>query len=598
MCGVVGVLDPRGVDPARLDAATDALAHRGPDGRGTWRGARGTVGLGHRRLALVDPQGGAQPVSSEDGRVVAVVNGEFYDDAAWRERLSGRHQFRSRCDSELLVHLYEELGLDLLPQLRGEFAFVLWDGRRLVAARDRFGVRSLVWGERDGALWVGSEVAALRAAGFPARWDPEALRRGLATQYVPDDRTLFAGIASLPPGGLLVAEGGRVRVTRWWVPSFPERPGRSDPRAVRAALDDAVRVRLRGDARVGVQLSGGLDSTAVAALAARASPGLPAFTVGFDGEGWDEAAQAQDMARQLDLDWKPLRLSADALIDALPDAIAHGGGLCNNAHVAAKYLLSAHVKAAGVSVVLTGEGSDEVFRGYPFLRAEVAELTEDHHGSRGVMVPGLDAPVLGELERFGSVPVFVRAKAALGGRVAQLLRPGWVDPDPFRPWISSLPAGHPVDRAVLLWCRTALSTYILRTLGDAMELAHGVESRLPFLDREVFAVARTHAVADAFTGGTTKAVLREALRGVVPEAVRVRPKHPFMAPPLGSTPRGRAFLRRWLVEADVPFLDRGRTAVALERMARLDPEARQAWEPAWMVALSASILHVRHGMST
>ena len=275
--------------------------HRGPDGSGISR-FDGAV-LGHTRLALVDVGGGAQPITSEDGSVACVVSGELYDDAAIRRELESRgHRFRSRSDSELVVHLYEEHGDAFVGHLRGEFAVIVWDvrRRRLVCARDRFGVRPLVWARTPAGVAVASEAKALFALGLGAEWDMEAVWASMCAQYALPHQTLFRGVQQVPPGHLLVVERDRCTGHAYWDLSFPVQKRGVTSTEVRAALDEAVALRLRGDhARVACTLSGGLDSSSIAALAA-ARGSIECFTLSFSqSAAYDEVAVAERTARAL-----------------------------------------------------------------------------------------------------------------------------------------------------------------------------------------------------------------------------------------------------------------------------------------------------------
>ncbi|MEO7095163.1 MAG: asparagine synthase (glutamine-hydrolyzing), partial [Polyangiales bacterium] len=362
MCGIVAVLSRE--RPVSLDAvarATDALVSRGPDDEGTFVGGDGRVVLAHRRLSIVDVQGGRQPLLSEDGRTALVVNGELYGTGALRASLVDRgHRFRTRSDSEVLLHLYEERGLDAVLALRGEFAFVLWDERnqRLVAGRDRFGIKPLCWATHDGALFVASQAKALFAAGVPAGWDHDSVFQALSMQYTLPDRTLFSGVHVLRPGHLLVAEGGRIDVRPYWDLDLPV-----DPRAIddheaietfRTSFDDAVRARLVADVPVAFQLSGGLDSTAVAAVAAAArTEPIDCFTVAFDAdretdrERYDERSIARETAAFLGARAHEIPVSDDTVETVLSAAIVAGEGIAINGHIAAKYVLSRAVRSAG-----------------------------------------------------------------------------------------------------------------------------------------------------------------------------------------------------------------------------------------------------------
>jgi asparagine synthase (glutamine-hydrolysing) len=615
MCGIVAVASPRvggaPVERASIDAALAALAHRGPDGRGSWYAPDRGVALGHTRLAVIDPAGGAQPIANEDGSVVAVVNGELYDheDAARWLALRG-HRLRSRCDAEILVHLYEELGDDVVRRLRGELAFVLWDARRgrLLAGRDRFGIKPLVYARWRGGLALASEAKALFALGVPARWDDESFFHAAHTQYPWPDRTLFAGVSQLEPGSLMVWErAGEPRIARYWeLPTASGDVASLDDAAatIRATLDDAVRVRLRADAPICVQLSGGLDSSSVAALAARAGGLSGAFTVGFAAEhvGYDERDAARATAAQLGLPLTVVELDGAAIATHWPAAVAHGEGLAINGHLVGKFLLSRAMRDAGFKVALTGEGADELLAGYPHLRRDggAGPGLEAHAASRGIMLPaGEGLSTAGVHARLGRVPTWLAAKATLGHRVRALLAPDLVrrhaGVDPYGALIDRLGAERlramsPLHGSAASWMQTALAQYILRTLGDGMEMAHGIEGRVPFLDHRVAGAAFAIAPAVLVGTGLDKPVLRHAMAGLVPEHVRARPKHPFLAPPLAQLAPAlvqdtlRTHARR------SSLVDGAQLVAVLDRLPAMSAPEQQAWDPALMLVLSAAIL--------
>jgi asparagine synthase (glutamine-hydrolysing) len=592
MCGIVAVCGAP-VAAERLAAAMAALAHRGPDGRGLWRAPDGQVALGHTRLAVVEPADGAQPVTNEDGTVVAIVNGEVYDAAAAGRALEARgHRLRGRGDAELLVHLYEEHGDRVVEQLRGELAFVLWDARRrrLVAARDRFGIKPLLWAAHEGGVVLASETRALWALGVARRWDDHSFFHAAHTQYPWPDRTLFEGVRQVEPGGMLIWEG-TVRTRRWGV----AQPGGD----VRTALDEAVRLRTVADAPVAVQLSGGVDSTAVAALAARHRPDVRAFTVSFAGGGdYDEVALARASATAIGIPLEVVTLDGPAIADIWPRAVAHAEQLAVNGHLAGKWALSRAMRDAGCKVALTGEGADELFAGYPHLRRD-AGAAASHEASRGLMLPDGEAlPTHGVRARLGFVPTWLEAKATLGRRVRTLLAPdltarfGREDPYVALVERAHLTDGPPVRRSAQAWMASALAQYILRTLGDAMEMAHGIEGRVPFLDPRVADAALAISPEVLVAGEIDKPVLRAAVQDVVPPAVLARPKHPFLAPPLSVLAPAllqdllRAHARR------SPLVDGPRLVALLDALPDLAPAELRAWDPALMLLLSAAIVEV------
>lgn len=610
MCGVVGYYGfGRPCDPGALERAIARLAHRGPDDAG--RLLDRDVGLGHRRLAVMDPEGGAQPVRGCRG-VRAVVNGELYGFEAQRARLEAEgHRFSTRSDSEVLVHLYEAHGLAAVEQLRGELAFVLYDParRRLVAGRDRFGIEPLVYTMHEGALWIASEVAALFAAGAPRGWDEDALLFALRLQYVPEGATLFRGVRAVPPGALLIAEPSGIRVERYWDLDFPRaeelEPVPEAAERVRAALDEAVQVRLRSDVPVATLLSGGLDSSAVAGLAARAGGVRAAFTVGFEPGPYDERALAARTAARLGLEHHVVPAPAEALLEAYEAAVISAGGLLVNPHGAAKRLLSEAVRDAGYKVVLSGEGADEVFAGYPHFRADLlgagsaehARLVADNPVSRGVLVADARAEGFERVEAaLGFVPGLLRTKAALGATLEGLLSPEWaarhrsfdVQSRLLTPGLLGQLEGRTrLAQAQVLAAKLSLSQYILPMFDDAQEMAFGLEARMPFLDHHLFEVARRLPDEAKIRGHEEKHVLREACRDLLTAGVSGRRKHPFFAPPVLA--RDRARLRAWTAEAP-PIFDRARLEAAWDRLEGASDADLAAAEPALSMVVSATLL--------
>ena len=427
MCGIAAIIaEEGGILAEALKRATRMLDHRGPDARGFWIAERGHIGLGHSRLSIIDLQTGDQPIASEDERLHLVVNGEFYGFEAIRSDLEAKgHRFRTRSDSEIALHLYEEVGTACLQSLRGEFAFALWDepNRLLFAARDRFGIKPLFYAQHEGRLYLASEVKALFAAGVPAEWDEESVLQIHSAMSNLPDRTLFKGVFQLPPGHFLLADAGHVQIAPYWDFDYPVH----DPEAVcddveaiervRAKLDEAIRVRLRADVPVGCYLSGGLDSCAVLGMAAPhlAQP-IHAFTLSFDRAEYDERAIAEEMAAKAGAEFYPIDIKSSDLADHFSDAVWHAEAPLINAHGAAKFLLSRAVRDAGYKVVLTGEGSDEIFAGYPNFRRDMVlynragqdeattkRLLEDldraNPVSRGLLSTGGEAFPLESVER-------------------------------------------------------------------------------------------------------------------------------------------------------------------------------------------------------
>jgi len=377
MCGLCGIHAPAGIaegDRGCVERMTTVLAHRGPDDEGRWSDAQ--VALGHRRLAVIDLPGGHQPMVSDDGRLALVYNGEVYDYRDLRRQLEGRgHRFRTASDTEVILRGYEEWGDEVVGRLRGMFAFALWDGRqgRLLLARDRLGVKPLYYHEgADGRLVFASEIKALLLdAAVPRELNEARLGEYLAFRDVYGGETLFRGVRELPPGTLAVRDDGSLRLREYWSTSVPVTPpGEVRDRTAliergRRMLADAVESRLVSDVPVATLNSGGLDSSVVTAIAAERHDGpLDSFCVGFAEAEFDERPFAREVAARAatvhhEIELSPERLEAEmdrltwANDEPLPMSNAIG-----------MHLICAEAKAAGITVVLSGEGADEVFGGY------------------------------------------------------------------------------------------------------------------------------------------------------------------------------------------------------------------------------------------
>jgi asparagine synthase (glutamine-hydrolysing) len=329
--------------------------------------------MGHARLSIIDLETGNQPIANEDESVHIVVNGEFYDhDRIRRELRAAGHRLRTASDSEIALHLYEDLGASFLQLLRGEFAFALWDDSNqvLLAARDRFGIKPLFYAQVGDTIYVASEIKALFAAGVAARWDHAAVHRRLIMTNLCDE-TLFQGVRQVPPGHYLLADRSGIRLVRYWDFDYPrdDEPGLkldfpAQVERVRELLFESVRLRLRADVPVGCYLSGGIDSCSVLGIASRLSAKpLAAFTISFEQENLDEAVVAREMAEQAGATFHCFRVNGDVRADYLVDAVVQNENLILTNGVA-KYVLSKRVRDLGYKVVMTGEGSDEIFGGY------------------------------------------------------------------------------------------------------------------------------------------------------------------------------------------------------------------------------------------
>ena len=642
MCGFVGGLLRGPLHPKRLDRALETLHHRGPDAVGKWIAPDGRWFLGHTRLSIIGLDNGAQPMSDPSGEVQLVVNGEFYGYRAIRERLRAEGcAFATDSDSEIALHLYLREGMNLGRHLRGEFAALIADrrNRALLAIRDRFGIKPLFYAVHEGDVLFASEVKALLALGVPARWNREAVFQE-AFHFRPHSRSLFDGIYTVPPGHYAIAQRGEVSVYPYWDLAYPTAQelaadDRSDSEVVagfRAVLDDAVRQRLVADVEVASYLSGGIDSCAVLGLAQRhLDRPIRAFTLAFEDALYDESALARAQAERSGASFHPIPVTTRALADAYADAVWHAETPFMNGHGVAKFLLSRAVRDAGIKVVFTGEGSDEMLGGYAPFRRDVLLYHSDRQDRAAVerllaelrasnqAVPSLvaseDEPIA-ELEavrrRLGWVPSWILAFSKLGARTVPLFRREMTESvagiNPYEVALSRLAIDErvsgrdPLNQALYLWSRIHLPNFVLTFLSDRMEMAHSIEGRVPFLDHLVAEYAAGIPIHMKINGMREKHVLREAARDVLIEPVYDRQKHPFTTPPakVGEDDAmlelfGDVFASSLLDEQ--PIFDPTAVRTLFRGLPERTPEERVELDGLWNRVLSLTLMHQRFGMS-
>lgn len=562
MCGIAGLLrfDGRPVEVATIKAMTDALAHRGPDGEGHY--VSGPVGLGHRRLSIIDlSDAAAQPLSSEDGTIQLTYNGEIYNFQEVRADLEARgHVFRSRTDSEVVVHGYEEWGTDCLARFNGMFAFALWDARRqqLWLVRDRIGVKPLFYMADSGAIRFGSEIKAILADSTVRRsLNRDAISSYLAFNYLPAPDTMFLGIRQVEPGHyLLVGRSGAVRDVAYWDVVYRE-DEYSDPHSyvdeLAGLLSDAVRLRLTSDVPVGVFLSGGVDSSGVAYWMARhQTTPVRSFSIGFAEPSHDERAYAREVATHVGATHSEQTLDADAA-DLLPTIVRHAEEPTADSSMVAVYHL-ARLARQQVTVVLTGDGADDVFAGYDTYPAHY--LQRLYRCLPLSLRRRLIAPTVNRLppndDKVGSVEKMKRFVAA-GDLPPDDAHASWrmiFDPDTRRQLLAPLGAAaagreplesyrrafartnarHPLNRMLYVDTRLYLPADMLVKV-DRMTMAHGLEARAPYLDyRIVEFAARVPPRLKLRRFTQTKHLLKAALDGRIPASALYRKKQGFNVP--------------------------------------------------------------------
>lgn len=555
MCGICGFAF---ADPGRLSqqdavrAMAELIRHRGPDSDGYYN-APG-IALGFRRLSIIDLETGDQPISSEDGAVTLICNGEIYNFIELRHELESKgHRFRTRSDVEVIVHLYEDHGPDCLQFLRGMFGFALWDRRlnRLMLARDRLGIKPLHYALTPSAIYFGSEQKSILgiAEDLDCEIDIRSVRELLSFGYVLGARTMCRGIRRLLPGHFLLYSSGQVSVHRYWQPAFPAK-GEIEKRsagewaeAVRDKLTESVRIHMRSDVPVGAWLSSGIDSSAVVAIASgMTSKPIQTVTLGFDDPLVDETRRFPTLDRfpGFPITNQLVQCDADPL-NLFPQALWH----CEDpTHLMIPRLVMGRAASERVKVVLSGEGADEVLGGYNWYKHDKLLRPLAH---LPLEIRRLMLPLLRRLPGWSSrmtrlhlapaemnLPRYFAIHAPLAGRLDHLLSREFQTPahEDLEPPIA-LPAEfgrwQPHEQLQYLDLTIRLPEFINHSL-DRASMAFGVEVRVPFLDHELVEFFSRIPPALKMRGFREKHILREALRGVLPEEVRTRRKHPLSAP--------------------------------------------------------------------
>lgn len=562
MCGICGILlmDPAAsVERAELDGMNATLRHRGPDDDGLY--LSGPVGLAMRRLSIIDVAGGRQPIANEDEALWIVFNGEIYNYRELRAGLAARgHRFRSASDTEVILHLYEELGDECVTRLNGMFAFAIWDSRarRLFLGRDRLGIKPLFYAMEPGRRFVfGSEIKALLAAGVNRRPDYQAIYDYLSLMYVPTPATAFAQIRKLPPGHVLTCDGSGFAIRQYWdMPLPPEgEEDRIDRRCGEEILDlieTAVRRQMISDVPIGALLSGGLDSTTVAAvMAKKLDMPLKTFTIGFDRASYDESPEARLVAAILGTEHSEQIVTPD-MAGSIPDLLNMFDEPFADYSAIPTYLVS-RFAARQVKVVLTGDGGDEVFAGYPThvaykvsrlftrvprsvreklinplvmaLPASMERISFDYKAKR--FVTGADLPF--ERAHYWWKVIFTEQdKQDL--LTPDFLMPGFRDSfEVFEEYFRKARHAHPLNRLLYVDIKTFLLDDNLAKV-DRMTMANSLEARLPLLDHELLDRVAMLPPAIKTRKLRTKSLLRAAVKGLLPPSIRKGKKKGFTPP--------------------------------------------------------------------
>jgi asparagine synthase (glutamine-hydrolysing) len=655
MCGIAGVVNRSGKEPVdveRLLGMVAALRHRGPDGYGLYRDEH--VGLAHIRLSIIDLVSGDQPLTNEDGSVWLCFNGEIFNYVELRRELvAAGHVFTTQGDSEVIVHGYEQWGEAVWAKLNGQFAVALWDARarRLWLSRDRVGILPLHYALTGDRVVFGSEAKALFASGWvEPRFDPAGLADVFTRWSTTAPRTVFAGVQAVRPGTAISIDADlRLREHRWWRPELA-RDGSAIPNdlplddaadLLGGLLSDAVSLRLRADVPVGAYLSGGLDSSVIASLVQRGESPLETFAVRFTDPAFDETAEQRRMAGLLGTRHHEILCGPDEIAAALLDVVWHCESPLLRTAPVPLFLLSGLVREAGMKVVLTGEGADELFAGYSLFKEDAVRrfwarqpdsawrpaLAGRLHpevaaaGSRGTELwsrffgrhlTETDHPFYAHLIRWQNTAwsrrvlapelrsrVDGRGPTDLPDELLVELPPSWGD-------------APPLARAQWIEIVSFMSSYLLSCQGDRVAMAHGVEVRYPFLDPAVIDWSLNLPGRLKMPGLQDKAVLRQLASRTLPAEIWQRPKQPYRAPMTTALfgPQAPDYVRELLgrecvdelglvdpravgVLAERAFDRKGQLAGEREEMALVGALTLQALGRAYLVDLPQTLAHKR-----
>ena len=589
ICGIVNVIESGPVDRVVIERMTGALAHRGPDDAGYF--VEGRVGLGHRRLSIIDLSGGRQPIFNEDRSAAIIFNGEIYNYRALSAALTAAgHTFKTQSDTETILHAYEEYGDDCVHQLRGMFGFAIWDRRkqRLLLARDRLGVKPVYYYRNSHFLAFASEIKSLlEIASIPREVDPEALDMYLSLRYVPGPRTMFKKIFRLQPGHILVADDNGVRTTKYWDIEYPDPEPRSPEYLLgrfRELLDESVRLRLLSEVPLGVFLSGGLDSSAILATMSKIAGGdrVKTFSVGYEASSAEaEAANEFEYARlaadAFAAEHREYRLDARNFAEFVPELVKYLDEPLADPSCIPLYFIS-KLAREHITVVLSGEGADEILAGYGIYGRMLAlERIYRGSGAFGRLAPWIarltPREKLRHYVRMCGQPLETRYRGVsrgfspegklrlVGGdrmkQSEQRLR------EIFGGYFKTVEKASPLDRMLYVDAKVWLPDDLL-IKADKMTMANGLELRVPFLDHKLVEFAATLPNASKVHGKGGKTLLRSAMRGSLPDAIIDRPKKGFPIP-IASWLRTslREFTRDHLLARDSAcsrYVDRDETA--------------------------------------
>lgn len=548
MCGICGYFDSSGqikkVDGAVLGRMTEKLAHRGPDSSGKF--LSDNIGLGFRRLSLIDLEGGNQPLYNEDRSLVLICNGEIYNYRELRDELTRKgHAFASRSDVEVLLHLYEEYGVDLLHRINGQFAFALYDvkQRLLLLARDHFGINPLYYANINGIFVFSSEIKGiLEFPGARREVDLTGLDQVLTFPGLVSPRTMFKGISSLPAGHYLILKDDELRLNEYWDLDYPTIKESCDPKPdqhyadrLKEALTRSVRARLQADVPVGFYLSGGLDSSLIAALIGEVSAdaGRHSFSISFTDRELCESRYQKLMSRHVGSVHHETKFDWPQISERLRQAVYYSESPLKETYNTASLALSEHARSHDILAILTGEGADELFAGYVGYRFDhVNRQRHRTHDLHDVLEDEMRFKLWNDRDLFyekdyysyaGTKKALYSEQVTRGFDEFDCLHFGLVNKDKLRD-------RHYIHQRSYLDFKLRMADHLLSDHGDRMALANSIEARYPFLDLDVVKVAMEIPPELHVKGLVEKYILRMAAANLVPREILEREKYAFLAP--------------------------------------------------------------------
>lgn len=550
MCGLLGVVSHKKSFPEKIfDQALNTLHHRGPNESGHWQSTNGNIHIGHTRLSLVAPLEGQQPFFDNEQQIVFASNSEFYNLEAEKKFLQSRgHLGPLNNDNEIAFRLYLEKGLDFLTHLRGEFSCAILHVKqnKLILIRDRFGIKPLHYHHNQEGFFFSSEAKTLFNLGIRAEANLAAFQQAWTTQYPLCDETYFKNVKQVKPGHILVFEKNSVTEFPYWDLDYSSKSTNLNYQEAKEELKklvtESINIRLRGNAKIATHLSGGLDSSIITAITQKQfEKPLDSFCVSYQDATKDEFPFAQQVAKKINCHLHSIPLSDQIIAESILDAVKASEGLAANGHLSGKYVLNQAIKKQGYSVILTGEGSDELFLGYPHLKIDLfgnnINNYQKNQSSQGDMISNQsDSELFFTKKIFGFEPHFLLAKFYLGKKIESYLDspPNFLNSEKrFLNQFHLKTLEQIQNKAhftTYLWCKSTLCNYILKTLGDGCEMAHSIEGRIPFLDHHLFEFTKTLPVKWLISSESEKNILRDAFKNELPVSIMKRPKNPFSTP--------------------------------------------------------------------